>query len=124
MAGARQVGTDSVSSTMTSQLARTEIDPAQHLIVDSQLKILRTTARSYRHALQLFVDEMCFINRLHYKNKNQHRAAKFWLHFTETIRWCKRDYPSQLNTCIHNLRAMFWDGSFVLHPYVWPRLQT
>ncbi|KAG6337200.1 hypothetical protein ID866_1872 [Astraeus odoratus] len=69
---------------------RSTVDPLLHKDVDGLLKDLKFASRRIQTAGVSFVDEMRILERLYYKNKNQHRSAPFFKRMSEIRRYGQR----------------------------------
>ena len=102
----------SSDSSMTNEpLLRSSIDRSQHSLVDAQLKNLKFLTRKFQSALTSHATELQLLQRLIYKNKNQHRGALFWRNVIE-IRRCSEQVDKQkLNESLSALRNSFFPST-------------
>ena len=95
------------------QLSRAFIHPSSHGTIDSQLKTLKLCARRLQSALSIQAAELQVLQRLYYKNNNQHRGALFWRSVVEIRRLLERMQKLDLLAVVNALRTMFYDRSLV-----------
>jgi len=67
-------------------LPRREPDGQYYSAVDSALKDLQRISRRTKEVQDSLLDDLCLLQRLHYKGQNQHRAAIFWKRTQEVRR--------------------------------------
>lgn len=95
---------------MTSeQTPRASIDPSRHGSIDAELKSLKLYSRRLQSLLTVHATELQVLQRLYYKNKNQHRGALFWRNVTEIRRFLERVEKLNLLDSINGLRSTFYD---------------
>ncbi|KAI6039037.1 hypothetical protein EDC04DRAFT_2688724 [Pisolithus marmoratus] len=76
--------------------------------VDVLLKELKPCARHLRATLGSYVDELRILDRLYYKNVNQHRAALFFKRVSETRRYGQRLVTLNISEHVDYLYASFF----------------
>lgn len=89
-------------------LDRQSLNQSQHAGIDSILKDSKLHGRRFRTARETFTDELRILDRLYYKNKNQHRAALFWKRVVEMKRFAQRLRDTLQNDNLEDLKASFF----------------
>jgi hypothetical protein len=79
-----------------------------HSIVDVLLKEIKLSSRELRKILATFRLELELLDRLFYKNKNQHRGALFWRKVTEMRRFGHRLDRCKPGGLVEDTRRWFW----------------
>ncbi|KAJ4469465.1 hypothetical protein C8J55DRAFT_524032 [Lentinula edodes] len=80
----------------------------QHAAVDSVLKDLKLSFRRLSTMTTALADETQVLDRLHYKNKNQHRSSLFSRRINELRRYSHRTEDFQTCSLINDLRQSFF----------------
>jgi len=80
----------------------------QHKDVDILLKELKSCVRRLLTAMGSYTNEMRVLERLYYKNKNQHRTSLFFKRVSEIRRYGNRLVELKLPERIELLRASFF----------------
>ncbi|KAL4067587.1 hypothetical protein J3A83DRAFT_4252916 [Scleroderma citrinum] len=91
-----------------SCLPRSSIDEYLHKDIDTLLKELKSCVRCIQTAIASYTNEMRVLERLYYKNKNQHRTALFFKRVSEVRRYGNRLMDSKLSERVELLRASFF----------------
>lgn len=99
------------SALMHKFVSRASLDTSQHSAVDSHLKSLKLITRRLHSALTIHETELCVLERLIYKNKNQHRKALFWRNVIELRRYSERVDNLKLFDDLQVLRSLFYGSS-------------
>lgn len=86
---------------------RSSVPAHLHPRIDALLKELRNISRRLRAPLASCSDELCILERLYYKGKNQHRTAIFWRHVAEMRRYGSRLIELDVSGLVNNLRRTF-----------------
>ncbi|KAF8845004.1 hypothetical protein BDN67DRAFT_962484 [Paxillus ammoniavirescens] len=86
---------------------RNSLSSSHHKGIDGLLKDLKTCSRRLRAAMSSFTDELRILDRLYYKNKNQHRTALFFRRVPEIRRYGQRLVELDLSGRVDLLRASF-----------------
>ncbi|KIK95886.1 hypothetical protein PAXRUDRAFT_139729 [Paxillus rubicundulus Ve08.2h10] len=86
---------------------RSSLSSSHHKGIDSLLKGLKTCSRRLRAAMSSLTDELRILERLYYKNKNQHRMALFFRRVPEIRRYGQRLVELDLPGRVDLLRASF-----------------
>jgi len=94
-------------------ISRRSFDASQHAVVDSQLKSLKIITRRLQSALTIHETELHILERLIYKNKNQHRKALFWRNVIEIRRYSERVDNLKLSDDLQLLRSLFYGSSLL-----------
>lgn len=94
----------------SDQVPRTSIDTSLHGAVDNELKALKLHTRRLQSVLTTRATELQILQRLYYKNKNQHRGALFWRNVVEIKRFLERVEHLNLLDSINGLRSMFYES--------------
>ncbi|KAJ3814285.1 hypothetical protein EV368DRAFT_33399 [Lentinula lateritia] len=81
---------------------------AQHAAVDSVLKDLKLSFRRLSTMTTALADETQVLDRLHYKNKNQHRSSLFSRRINELRRYSHRTEDFQTCSLVNDLRQSFF----------------
>ncbi|KAJ4495566.1 hypothetical protein C8R41DRAFT_827181 [Lentinula lateritia] len=87
---------------------RRSLSPAQHAAVDSVLKDLKLSFRRLSTMTTALADETQVLDRLHYKNKNQHRSSLFSRRINELRRYSHRTEDFQTCSLVNDLRQSFF----------------
>ncbi|KAJ3985498.1 hypothetical protein F5890DRAFT_1509422 [Lentinula detonsa] len=85
-----------------------------HATVDSVLKDLKLYSRRLSTTTTALAEETQILDRLHYKNKNQHRSSLFIRRLNELRRYSHRTEEFQICSFVNDLRQSFFgkaDGS-------------
>jgi hypothetical protein len=91
-----------------TQIPRTLIPPACYPTIDTICKDLKLCSRRIRHALDSHADEFQLLQRIYYKNKNQHRVALFWRRVVEMRRYSERLNNSSIFSTLEQVRTLFF----------------
>ncbi|CAA7271738.1 unnamed protein product [Cyclocybe aegerita] len=98
----------SAPSTMTTgPILRVSIVSSRHGAVDAELKALKLLSRRLQAALTSHATELQLLQRLYYKNKNQHRGSLFWRNVVEMRRYSERIENLSLSILLNGLRSSF-----------------
>lgn len=92
---------------MCKPIPRSSVQASQHPAVDSQLKSLKLITRRLQSVSKIHEAELLILQRLFYKNKNQHRGALFWRNVSEIRRYSQRVVSLRLSEKFQSLRVMF-----------------
>ncbi|KAJ4487993.1 hypothetical protein J3R30DRAFT_3256494, partial [Lentinula aciculospora] len=76
--------------------------------IDSVLKDLKIYSRQLSTMMRTLVDETQILDRLHYKNKNQHRSSLFSRRINELRRYSHRAEEFQICGLVDDLRQSFF----------------
>jgi len=87
---------------------RSSLDSKFHPTVDAVLKELKTASRELQKIFASFRLELELLDRLFYKNKNQHRSALFWRKVTEMRRFCHKLDNRKPDGLVEDARRWFW----------------
>ena len=91
----------------SNPIPRLSIHASQHPVVDSQLKSLKLITRRLQSVIKIHEAELLILQRLFYKNKNQHRSALFWRNMSEIRRYSQRIVSLKLLDNLQTLRLIF-----------------
>ncbi|KAI6028364.1 hypothetical protein F5J12DRAFT_376173 [Pisolithus orientalis] len=89
-------------------LPRNSVSIHLHKDVDILLKELKPCARHLRATLGSYTDELRILERLYYKNANQHRAALFFKRVSETRRYGQKFVALNISEHVDRLYASFF----------------
>lgn len=89
-------------------LPRNSVSIHLHKDVDILLKELKPCARHLRATLGSYTDELRILERLYYKNANQHRAALFFKRVSETRRYGQKFVALNISEHVDHLYASFF----------------
>lgn len=89
-------------------LPRNSVHPHLHKDVDVLLRELKSCMRRLQTATGCYTNEMRVLERLYYKNKNQHRTALFFQRISEIRRYGNRLGELKLSESVELLRATFF----------------
>lgn len=92
-------------------LPRSSVQVHLHKDVDILLKELKSCVRRLLTAMGSYTNEMRVLERLYYKNKNQHRTSLFFKRVSEIRRYGNRLVELKLPERIELLRASFFGFS-------------
>ena len=94
-------------------IPRAFIGSSQCRTIDSQLKSLKLITHRFQSSLTLHETELKILQRLIYRNSNQHRSALFWRNVAELHRYSERLGNLRFLDKIQSLRYIFHgsDGS-------------
>jgi len=87
---------------------RSSLDSKIHPTVDGVLKELKSASRELQKVLTSFRLELELLDRLFYKNKNQHRGALFWRKVTEMRRFGHKLGHYKPDGLVEDARRWFW----------------
>lgn len=90
---------------------RSSLDSKVHSTVDGALKELKLASRELQKVFASFRLELELLDRLFYKNKNQHRGALFWRKVTEMRRFGHRLDRLKPDGLVEDARRWFWGPS-------------
>ncbi|KAF8201419.1 hypothetical protein BJ912DRAFT_500704 [Pholiota molesta] len=90
---------------------RMSIEPSRHGSIDAELKSLKFLSRRLQANLTLLATELQLLQRLYYKNKNQHRGALFWRNIAEVRRYIERVANLNLQDSLAALRYTFYGST-------------
>lgn len=91
-------------------IPRPSLDPRLHGAIDAELKTLKILSRRLQSSLTILATELQVIQRLYYKNKNQHRGSLFWRNVVEVRRFMERIERLNLQGSLNDLRSKFYDN--------------
>jgi len=91
----------------SNPIPRASIHASQHPVVDSQLKLLKLVTRRLQSVGKIHEAELLILQRLFYKNKNQHRSALFWRNLSEIRRYSQHVASLKLLDNLRSLRLIF-----------------
>jgi hypothetical protein len=94
--------------TDSSLVPRALVPHAFHSTIDAILKDLKICSRRIHHALDTHADELKLLQRVYYKNKNQHRVALFWRRLVEMRRYSERLDKAKISSTLEEMRASFF----------------
>ncbi|KAJ3998192.1 hypothetical protein F5050DRAFT_1567687 [Lentinula boryana] len=80
----------------------------RHATVDSVLKDLKLYSRRLSTMTTALAEETQILDRLYYKNKNQHRASLFIRRLNELRRYSRRTEEFQICNFVNDLRQSFF----------------
>ncbi|KAF9227966.1 hypothetical protein BS17DRAFT_774548 [Gyrodon lividus] len=86
---------------------RSSLSSSHHKEIDTLLKDLKNCSRRLRAAMNSFIDEVRILEKLYYKNKNQHRMALYFRRVPEIRRYGQRLIELDLPGSVDLLRASF-----------------
>ncbi|KAF8163263.1 hypothetical protein B0H34DRAFT_694723 [Crassisporium funariophilum] len=99
-----------MSVTCGDYLLRAAMDPSHYPKIDSALKDLKLCTRQLLSVLNIHETELQLLQRLYYKNKNQHRGSLFWRNVVEIRRYSERvdnlDLYAKLNAFRHTFHGL------------------
>lgn len=87
---------------------RSSLDSRIHSTVDGVLKECKSASRELDKIFASFRLELQLLDRLFYKNKNQHRGALFWRKVTEMRRFGHRLDHCEPDGLVEDSRRWFW----------------
>ena len=87
---------------------RSSLDSRIHSTVDGVLKEYKLASRELQKIFTSFRLELELLDRLFYKNKNQHRGALFWRKVTEMRRFCHKLNRHTPDGLVEGVRRWFW----------------
>ena len=87
---------------------RSSLDSKIHSTADGVLKELKSASRELQKIFASFRLELELLDRLFYKNKNQHRGALFWRKVTEMRRFCHKLDHHKPDGLVEDARRWFW----------------
>ena len=87
---------------------RSSLDSSVHSTVDGVLKELRSASRELQKFFASFRLELELLDRLFYKNKNQHRGALFWRRVAEMRRFGHKLDNHKPDGLVEGARRWFW----------------
>ena len=87
---------------------RSSLDSRIYSTVDGVLKELKYASRELQKIFASFRLELELLDRLFYKNKNQHRSALFWRKVTEMRRFCHKLDHNKPDWVVEEARRRFW----------------
>ena len=87
---------------------RVSMDASQCSKVDAGLKNFKLLSRQLHTLLNTHDTELQILQRLYYKNKNQHRGSLFWRKVVEIRRYSERFEQHKLHMLIDNFRCTFY----------------
>ena len=89
-------------------IARSCLDSKHYSAIDNILKDLRLASQRLADNSSYFRDELILLERLYYKNLNQHRTAVFWRRIVEVRRLGRRIYDASISDMVDSLRYSFF----------------
>jgi hypothetical protein len=107
----------SVSAPAPYYALKADAEFSLHSAIEAQLKKLKLVCRQLREQFTMLDLEARVVERLYYKNKNQHRSATFWHRFVEMRRYTGRLNGLGLPDVLDDLRASFY-GPIAQRKYV------
>jgi hypothetical protein len=87
---------------------RSSLDSRIHSTVDGVLKEYKPASRDLQKTFASFRLELELLDRLFYKNKNQHRGALFWRKVTEMRRFGHKLDRYKPDELAEDTRRWFW----------------
>lgn len=87
---------------------RGSLQKIHHASVDSVLKDLKLSSRRLSTMAAALADETQILDRLHYKNWNQHRSSLFSRRVSEMRRYLHRAQDSNICSLVDDLRQSFF----------------
>ena len=87
---------------------RSSLDSQIHSTIDVLLKENKLASRELRKILTSFRLELELLDRLFYKNKNQHLSALFWRKVTEMRRFGHKLDRYEPGVLVEDTRRWFW----------------
>ncbi|KIM49160.1 hypothetical protein M413DRAFT_21431 [Hebeloma cylindrosporum] len=97
-------------------IPKSSIHISQHGSIDSQLKALKLLSRRLQSVLSTHATELQILQRIYYKNKNQHTGALFWRNVVELRRYSDRLETLNLHSSTLALRQAFYGSRERSHP--------
>lgn len=91
------------------------MDVSQCFKVDAGLKSLKLLSRRLHTLLDTHATELQILQRLYYKNKNQHRGSLFWRNVVEIRRYSERFEQHKPHILIDDFRCAFYGPG--IHKY-------
>ncbi|KAM6500558.1 hypothetical protein JOM56_003572 [Amanita muscaria] len=91
------------------QIPRTLVPQESYSSIDAVLKDLKHCLRRIHNALATHADEHQLLQRIFYKNKNQHRGALFWRRVAEMRRYSERLNNADISLTLEEIRNSFFD---------------
>ena len=87
---------------------RASMDASQYVKVDAGLKNFKLLSRQLHTLLNTHATELQILQRLYYKNKNQHRGSLFWRKVVEIKRYSERFEQHRPHILIDDFRCAFY----------------
>ena len=87
---------------------RVSMDASQCSKVDAGLKNFKLLSRRLHTLLNMHATELQILQRLYYKNKNQHRGSLFWRKVVEIRRYSERFGQHKPHILIDDFRCTFY----------------
>ena len=87
---------------------RSSLDLEIHSTVDGVLKEFKSATRELQKVFASFRLELELLDRLFYKNKNQHRSTLFWRKVTEMRRFGHKLDHHKPDGLVEDARRWFW----------------
>ena len=87
---------------------RSSLEPQVHSTVDGILKEFKSASKELQKILASFRLELELLDRLFYKNKNQHRGALFWRRVSEMRRFGHKLDRCKPDGLVEDARRWFW----------------
>ncbi|KAF8797987.1 hypothetical protein BYT27DRAFT_7124518 [Phlegmacium glaucopus] len=84
------------------------MDASQCSIIDTALKHFKLLSRQLHPLLVTHATELQILQRLYYKNKNQHRGSLFWRKVVEVRRYSERFEQHKTHILIDDFRCTFY----------------
>ena len=95
--------------------SRVSMDASQCFKVDAGLKSFKLLSRRLHTLLNTHATELQILQRLYYKNKNQHRGSLFWRKVVEIRRYSERFKQHKPHILIDHFRCAFYGPG--IHKY-------
>ncbi|TDL27531.1 hypothetical protein BD410DRAFT_782629 [Rickenella mellea] len=91
-----------------SPAPRSSVEKLLHAVFDTTIKELRACSRRLTNVYSSLGDELQLLDRLYYKNNNQHHSALFWRKTEETRRFGRRILEMDTSSLADDLRYSFF----------------
>lgn len=95
--------------------SRVSMDASQCFKIDAGLKNFKLLSRRLHTLLNTHATELQILQRLYYKNKNQHRGSLFWRKVVEIKRYSERFEQHKPQILIDDFRCAFYGPG--IHKY-------
>ena len=93
---------------LTSHTSRLSMNASQCSLVDTVLKNFKLLSRQLHTLIITHATELQILQRLYYKNKNQHRGSLFWRKVVEIRRYSEKFEQHKLQILIDDFRCTFY----------------
>jgi hypothetical protein len=95
--------------------SRVSVDASQCFKIDAGLKSFKLLSRRLHTLVNTHATELQILQRLYYKNKNQHRGSIFWRKVVQIKRYSERFEQHKLHILIDDFRCAFYGPG--IHKY-------